>query len=383
RKRSFKSGDNVWVHDTSRRPGVCTKLSVNWKGPFIVTKKIDDLVYLVKGSATSPAKSIHIDRLTAYKCSSLPAWLVTMKSSVCTKLSVNWKGPFIVTKKIDDLVYLVKGSATSPAKSIHIDRLTAYKCSSLPAWLVTMKSSVCTKLSVNWKGPFIVTKKIDDLVYLVKGSATSPAKSIHIDRLTAYKCSSLPAWLVTMKSSVCTKLSVNWKGPFIVTKKIDDLVYLVKGSATSPAKSIHIDRLTAYKCSSLPAWLVTMKSSVCTKLSVNWKGPFIVTKKIDDLVYLVKGSATSPAKSIHIDRLTAYKCSSLPAWLVTMKSSVCTKLSVNWKGPFIVTKKIDDLVYLVKGSATSPAKSIHIDRLTAYKCSSLPAWLVTMKSSFK
>ncbi|WAR13171.1 hypothetical protein MAR_027351, partial [Mya arenaria] len=130
----------VWVHDTSRRPGVCTKLSVKWKGPFIVTKKIDDhLTFVglpplgvVTTDAVSPQKYVqdlrneleaihetarwflkkkteyqkrHYD-ITARKNRSkvVIVWVhdTSRRPGVCTKLSVKWKGPFIVTKKIDD-----------------------------------------------------------------------------------------------------------------------------------------------------------------------------------------------------------------------------------------------------------------------------------------
>jgi len=45
--------------------------------------------------------------------------------------------------------------------------------------------------------------------------------------------------------------------------------------------------------------------------------------------------------------------------------------------------KIDDLVYLVKGSAHNPVKSIYIDRQTAYKCTNLPSWLICQRKELK
>lgn len=88
RKRAFKLGDLVWLHDTTRRPGVCNKLSPQWKGPFLVTKKIDDLVYLIKRSSSTPAKAIHIDRLTSYKCSNVPTWLSSARASIVGNMSL-------------------------------------------------------------------------------------------------------------------------------------------------------------------------------------------------------------------------------------------------------------------------------------------------------
>jgi hypothetical protein len=79
KRRSFNVGDAVWMHDSTRKRGVCSKLSPHWKGPFVITRRIDDLVYLVKNSAKSPAKAIHIDRLTPYNCPSLPSWILRYK----------------------------------------------------------------------------------------------------------------------------------------------------------------------------------------------------------------------------------------------------------------------------------------------------------------
>ena len=66
KKKSYKEGQAVWLHDTTRKVGVCQKLSYRWKGPYVVIKKIDDLTYLVKRSKNSTAKIFHIDRLLPY-----------------------------------------------------------------------------------------------------------------------------------------------------------------------------------------------------------------------------------------------------------------------------------------------------------------------------
>jgi hypothetical protein len=50
-----------------RKIGVCSKLLPKWKEPYIVVRKIDDLIYMVKRSPRQPAKVYHIDRLIPYK----------------------------------------------------------------------------------------------------------------------------------------------------------------------------------------------------------------------------------------------------------------------------------------------------------------------------
>ena len=44
KKKKFFPGRVVWLHDPSRKVGISTKLAVKWKGPFLVTRMIDDLV---------------------------------------------------------------------------------------------------------------------------------------------------------------------------------------------------------------------------------------------------------------------------------------------------------------------------------------------------
>jgi len=76
KKRNFSIGDAVWLFEKVSKPGVCSKLSFHWKGPCLVTKKIDDLVYVVKRSSKQPAKPIHIDRLMKYNSPSTPNGLL-------------------------------------------------------------------------------------------------------------------------------------------------------------------------------------------------------------------------------------------------------------------------------------------------------------------
>ena len=73
-KRSFQPGQLVWIHNPIRKTGVCQKLSMQWRGPYLITKKIDDLSYLVKKTAKGVPKTHHIDRLRLYRGSQVPKW---------------------------------------------------------------------------------------------------------------------------------------------------------------------------------------------------------------------------------------------------------------------------------------------------------------------
>ena len=74
KKRSLQAGQAVWVYEPTRKIGVCQKLTSKWKGPFIITKKLDDMNYVVKKYPKKPGKVFHIDRLLVYHGHNLPKW---------------------------------------------------------------------------------------------------------------------------------------------------------------------------------------------------------------------------------------------------------------------------------------------------------------------
>ena len=77
--RHLEVGQLVWLHDPTRKVGVCHKLINKWKGPYLVTRKLDDLVYLVKKSPRQPVRAYHLDRLLPYHGKNIPQWVVKMK----------------------------------------------------------------------------------------------------------------------------------------------------------------------------------------------------------------------------------------------------------------------------------------------------------------
>lgn len=74
KKVTLNVGQAVWLYDNSRKVGVCQKLTSKWKGPYLVTKKINDTTYFVKRSPKLPSKAYHIDRLMPYGGMHRPAW---------------------------------------------------------------------------------------------------------------------------------------------------------------------------------------------------------------------------------------------------------------------------------------------------------------------
>lgn len=81
--KRFSRGQLVWLHDPSRKVGVCSKLRNHWKGPFIITRVLDDLICLVKQGAKQKSKAYHIDRLWAYEGRHSPAWICRERAKLC------------------------------------------------------------------------------------------------------------------------------------------------------------------------------------------------------------------------------------------------------------------------------------------------------------
>jgi len=76
KRKTYKPGQIVWLHDPARKPGICLKLQNKWNGPFLITKILDDLVCLVKQASRSKPKADHADRLYPYSGNRIPSWIL-------------------------------------------------------------------------------------------------------------------------------------------------------------------------------------------------------------------------------------------------------------------------------------------------------------------
>lgn len=73
----LKRGEAVWLFDPKRKKGVTPKLTRNWKGPYTVIKRINDLVYRIQLGPRTKARVVHRNRLWKYSGQSSPTWLKT------------------------------------------------------------------------------------------------------------------------------------------------------------------------------------------------------------------------------------------------------------------------------------------------------------------
>lgn len=72
KKRAFRRGQPVWIHDLIRKVSVCTKLKSPWKCSFIVEKRIDDVKYRVKRFAGQPSSLVSFRDVVPPERISLP-----------------------------------------------------------------------------------------------------------------------------------------------------------------------------------------------------------------------------------------------------------------------------------------------------------------------
>ena len=70
----LKEGDAVWLYNPQRKKGVSPKLSQPWQGPYVVTKRINDLVYRIRLGPRQKPKVVHRNRLWAYSGKHPPTW---------------------------------------------------------------------------------------------------------------------------------------------------------------------------------------------------------------------------------------------------------------------------------------------------------------------
>ena len=74
-------GDLVWLVNQTRRRGKCPKLQRKWLGPFLVTRKVNDVTYRIQKTPTE-SKVVPFDQLKPYKGESVPDWMSEMREKL-------------------------------------------------------------------------------------------------------------------------------------------------------------------------------------------------------------------------------------------------------------------------------------------------------------
>lgn len=67
-------GDAAWLHNPQRKKGLSPKLQRPWQGPYIIIKRINDLVYRIQLGPHTKPKVVHRNRLWRYSGLCAPTW---------------------------------------------------------------------------------------------------------------------------------------------------------------------------------------------------------------------------------------------------------------------------------------------------------------------
>ena len=62
----FQAEDWVWLYNPRRRNGCCPKLSSDWKDPYTVVTRINDVVYRIRRGPKRKMKIVHLGHLMKY-----------------------------------------------------------------------------------------------------------------------------------------------------------------------------------------------------------------------------------------------------------------------------------------------------------------------------
>jgi len=63
---SFEQGQKVWLYNPRRKEGKTPKLQRDWEGPYVVVRKLSDVVYCIRRSNRHKNKIVHSDRLASF-----------------------------------------------------------------------------------------------------------------------------------------------------------------------------------------------------------------------------------------------------------------------------------------------------------------------------
>ncbi len=78
----IKENEFVLLFNPLRWKGVCHKLRLKWEGPYLVLRKLSDVVCRIQRARGAKPRVVHVDRLKPYQGDPLDAWNTPMASPV-------------------------------------------------------------------------------------------------------------------------------------------------------------------------------------------------------------------------------------------------------------------------------------------------------------
>ena len=78
----IRKNEFVWLFNPAKRKGVCPKLQLKWEGPYLVLKKLSDVVFRIQRAKGAKPRVVHADRLKPYRGEPLEPWRETLVKEI-------------------------------------------------------------------------------------------------------------------------------------------------------------------------------------------------------------------------------------------------------------------------------------------------------------
>jgi hypothetical protein len=62
----LQEGEKVWLFNPRRKLGRAPKLQCDWEGPYLIIKKMSDVVFCIQKTPKHRKKIVHADRLAPF-----------------------------------------------------------------------------------------------------------------------------------------------------------------------------------------------------------------------------------------------------------------------------------------------------------------------------
>ena len=113
-KHQYNRGDAVCLFSPQRKKGICPNLMRQCDGPFLVMKRLSDVIYCIQKGPKSKPKVVHHDRLRPYHGPNVPGWLTKDSAPRVTEQPAVPKSPVGVSNPAPMLPKPFAGESRDP-----------------------------------------------------------------------------------------------------------------------------------------------------------------------------------------------------------------------------------------------------------------------------
>lgn len=73
---NYSIGDAVWYFKPGRRKGFNPKTQIHWKGPYVVTQRLNEVLYHIQAGLKTKSEIVYHDAIRPYLCDDRPTWFI-------------------------------------------------------------------------------------------------------------------------------------------------------------------------------------------------------------------------------------------------------------------------------------------------------------------